>query len=351
MSNVKKLLRFSVLLCILSYGWACNLESKEKSIAFISVSTKEQLENVKQEAKEAGLPLLVVFFGSGWCPWSEKMAREVFSHQGFKESMEGECLTVKIELPAKESADPSFAELKSLAAEYDVKESPTLVLLSAEGEFIAKEGYFLLQAEGFAKHFKESFHGFKEIKEKLQSSQVSLSESLLQQLHQKARDFGFHRLQEEIVNLGTKIAKEPFFFLEKYESLSKERKKKDLEVQALRKKILSLDPKNVKKTHLRLAMIDFTNRIDHKKSKKEPKSVVEPLISYIKQFGKNDEENLWKIEMMVAQYFFSKKEIASAIKHAERSLEAAPEQVKSDVMQTLIYLTSNHCLIRQSAKK
>lgn len=245
-------------------------------------------------------------------------------------------MLIKIQMPAKASEDSYFEQLQQMISEYDIKESPTLLLLSKDGEVIAKKGYFPFAPEAFSKHLKESFDGFKEIKEILQAKLPS--EALLEELHQKAQTLGFQDLQEEIVNQGIRVAKEPFFFLEKFERLCKVRNKKDPELHALRKKIVSLDPKNARKTHLRLAMIDFANRSEHKKIKKQPKVVVEPLISYIKQFGKGDAENLWKIEMMMAQYLFSKNEMSLAIKHAERSLQAAPEVVKPDVMQTLAYL-------------
>jgi len=336
MSYLQVLKRSFLVLCILLCGYTDTLQSNEKFLAFTPVSTREELDNCKRIAKEQAVPLLVVFLGSGWCPWSEKIENEIFSDAKFTEILQGKCCLVKIEMPTQASSDPSFTAVQELTSEYDIKESPTLLLLSKEGEVIAKEGYFPFEPAAFAKHLKESFDTFNEIKEKLQTQ--PLSEALLEELHQKARTLGFHGLQEEIVNQGITIGKEPFFFLEKFERLVKLRKKKDPEVHALRKKILSLDPKNVKKAHLRLAMIDFVNRSEHKKTKKEPKVVVDPLISYVKQFGKGDRENLWKIEMMIAQYLFSKKETHLAVKHAERSLEAAPEVVRSDVMETLAYL-------------
>lgn len=338
MVHSKLVFRFIIsLLCLCQSVEAKSLFFKSRNAEFIEVSNHDDLEQVKRKAALSNKGVLIAFLGSNWCPWSKKMEEEVLSKKGLLASLDEDCLLVKIAVPAKLNDDPVYAELHALAGEFQVKESPTFVLLSSEGELIAKEGFFPLQAEEFVGHWKECFQTFQEISNTLEG-ESAISEASLEEMYQKAKSLSFHKQQADIIERGVKLSSEPFFLLEKYESLSADRKTKDPELQALRKKICALDPHNEKRAHLRLAMIDFSTQLERKKRRRDPKIAVEPLIAYIKEYGERDKENLWKLEMMVAQFLFSKGSYESAIKHAEKSLKASPEAIRADVEQTLDYL-------------
>lgn len=337
------------LVCLCEPAEAKSVLSPSRATEFIEVSNHADLQQVKREASLSDKGILIAFVGTPWCPWSKKMEEEVLCKKKLLSSLEEDCLLVKIAVPAKLGEDPSHAELNTLAKEFHIKESPTFVLLSSEGELITEEGFFPLEAEALVEHWKECFQAFKEISTSLADPSGALSESTLQAMYQKAKSLSFHKWQTEIIERGIKLAGEPFFFLEKYESLSADRKTKDPELQALRKRICALDPRNEKRAHLRLAMIDFSTQQERKKRRRDPKVAVEPLLSYIKEFGEKDPENLWKLEMMVAQFLFSKGKCESAIEHAEKSLKASPEAIRKDVDQTLAYLKESAKTTLQSA--
>jgi protein disulfide-isomerase len=300
-----------------------------------AASVKEAFKESQREALEKDLPLLVAFLGSGWCPWSIKMENELFSDETLLQKLQGKCLLLQIDMPAKASSDPSFIEIQEIMEEYQVRESPTFVLLSNKGKWIAREGFLPLSGEQLTNRWIQCFESFAEITKSLENP--SLSELNLGSLYEKAKTFGMCKLQEEIVDRALTIAKEPFFYLEKFKALSNERKASDPGMLSLRKKIKTLDPNNEHKAHLELAMIDFASFQKRKKNRTRPGLAAQPLLDYIEQFGKKDPENLWKVEMKLSEYFFSRGLLDLALVHAEMSLKEAPESMKEDMKQAIDY--------------
>lgn len=127
--------------------------------------------------------------------------------------------------------------------------------------------------------------------------------------------------------------------MEKYNELAEGGKKmSDPEIKRLRKEILSRDPKNKDGAHLRLAILDFRVLSNRHKVRDNSNEAIEPLLEYVKEFKNKDKENIWQVEMMMAQYLFSRNKYELALNHAEASYETAPEIVKSEIGQTVEYM-------------
>ncbi|MCX6990216.1 MAG: hypothetical protein NTX49_04025 [Chlamydiae bacterium] len=307
-------------------------------------SVKESLKEIQSEALEKDIPVLIAFLGSGWCPWSMKMENELFSDGALLQKLEDKCFFLQIDMPARASSDLSFIEIRAIMEEYQVKESPTFVLLSSRGKWIAQEGFLPLSGEEVTSRWIQCFEAFVEVTKTLETP--FLSEICLGSLYEKAKTFGMCNLQEEILDRALTTAKEPFFYLEKFKALSKERKASDPGMLSLRKKIKALDPNNDQKAHLELAMIDFTSFQKRKKNRSRPGLAAQPLLDYIVQFGKKDPDNLWKVEMKLSEYFFTRGLLDVALVHAEMSLRESPEGMREDIKQTIDYFKT---AIQQSA--
>ena len=307
---------------------------------------REALKEIHKEAREKDLPILLAFLGTGWCPWSMKIESELFSSQALLQKLKDKCLLIQIDMPAKASSDPSFIEIKEMMEEYQVSQSPTFVLLSSKGKRIAKESFLPLSGEEITSRWIKCFETFAEIVTSLETP--SLSEEVLGSLYQKAKKFDMLQIQEEIVDRALVTAKDPFFYLEKFKILSKERKASDPGMLSLRKKIKALDPNNEHKVHLELAMIDFTCFQKRKKNRKKPGIAAQPLLDYIKQFGKTDPENLWKVEMKLSEYFFTRGLLDLALLHAERCKKQAPESIQEEIGQAIESFKTS---IQQTAMK
>lgn len=283
-----------------------------------------KLEENEKEAKST----LVVFLNEKNCPWSEKVLHEVLENDLFHSQICQLCHVLIV----------PFDDAIDLRGQLNVKETPYFLLFSSKGEEISRESFLPLTAEGYADHFLDSLREYARLASLL--NQKELLEEDLKAMYVSARQYGFAHCKEQIFNRGILNKKNLFFLLEQYESWSKDKSKKDPELLRLRKKIQSLDPKNLQGAQLKLAMCDFSNQASKVKSHKTSWKMAEPLLRYVAEFGKKDKENLWKVEMMLAQFFFSKNEMELAVEHAELSHEAAPDMVKEEIAQTVSYIKS-----------
>ena len=106
--------------------------------------------------------LLVDFTGSDWCGWCIKLHGEVFDKEPFKTAAPKQFVLVELDFPQQKELP---AELKKqneeLRKKYDIKGFPTVLLLDAKGEVIARTGYreggpdeYLKQLASFGKIYE-----------------------------------------------------------------------------------------------------------------------------------------------------------------------------------------------------
>lgn len=97
-----------------------------------------KIDRAKDEAKQFGLPMLVLFTGTDWCPYCVKLENDVLSKKEFKEFANKSLVLVRYDFagggqaPHREAAESS--------KEYSVNSYPTYLLLGADGKLIARGG-------------------------------------------------------------------------------------------------------------------------------------------------------------------------------------------------------------------
>jgi protein disulfide-isomerase len=60
-----------------------------------------------------------------------------------------------------------------------------------------------------------------------------------------------------------------------------------------------------------------------------------PLTAYINTYGKQDQENLWRLEMIISQVYLDKDKISQALKYAKSSFDAAPKTVQPEIAMAI----------------
>ena len=95
-----------------------------------------------ETAKKEGKMVLLDFTGSDWCGWCIKLDKEIFAQKAFKEYAAKNLVLVKLDFPRSK---PQTAEIKQqnqeLAAKFDIKGYPTVIVLNADGKKVGRLGY------------------------------------------------------------------------------------------------------------------------------------------------------------------------------------------------------------------
>lgn len=113
-------------------------------------------EQVKAAAAEQDRPILVNFTGSDWCGWCIRLEREVFSTDEFKAFAEQHLILSVIDFPRKmQQTEELVNQNRQLSQQYGVQGFPTILLLDADGNELARTGYRRGGAEAYVEHLKE----------------------------------------------------------------------------------------------------------------------------------------------------------------------------------------------------
>jgi thioredoxin-related protein len=97
-----------------------------------------KMDKAKEEAKATGLPILVLFTGTTWCPYCIKLEKEVFAEKEFKDFANQNLVLLILDFPAGGKGGRKEEELQK---EFGVKGFPTYFLVNAAGDKLAKGGY------------------------------------------------------------------------------------------------------------------------------------------------------------------------------------------------------------------
>lgn len=117
-----------------------------------------KMNKAQDQAKETGLPILVLFTGTTWCPYCIKLEKAVFSESEFK-SFADQNLVLLI-LDYGPGGTPKNKKDGELSKEFGVSGFPTYFLTDATGKKLAQGGYQDgINPEKFADWVKKSAPG------------------------------------------------------------------------------------------------------------------------------------------------------------------------------------------------
>ena len=101
-------------------------------------------------AKSTNRPLLLAFIGTDWSISSLKLDREVFDQPEFADNSKYNFLLCKLHFyQTQERAPETIRQNDELATKYEIKEFPTVVVLSPDGREIGRLGYVSGGAKAF----------------------------------------------------------------------------------------------------------------------------------------------------------------------------------------------------------
>ena len=102
-------------------------------------------------ARSTKRPLLLAFVGTDWSISSLKLDREVFDQADFADNSKYNFVLCKIHFYQTRERSPETArQNEELATKYDVRDFPTVVVLSPDGREIGRLGYIAGGVTAFA---------------------------------------------------------------------------------------------------------------------------------------------------------------------------------------------------------
>ena len=110
----------------------------------------------KEAAAERGVPILVDFTGSDWCGWCIRLKEEVFKQDAFVEYAKENLVLLKLDFPMRTELPADLREQnEALRERFRIRGFPTILLLNADGEELARTGYRPGGPEAYIEHLQE----------------------------------------------------------------------------------------------------------------------------------------------------------------------------------------------------
>ncbi|WP_100934199.1 thioredoxin family protein [Candidatus Chlamydia corallus] len=341
LQNIKRcsLKQLKVLATLLLSVSFLNLEAAQNNDAN-TIVWHPNYQEALQKSKEAELPLLVVFSGSDWNGSCMKIWKEVLESPEFIKRVRGKFVCVEVDyLKHRPQVEGIRKQNIALKSKFKINELPCIILLSHEEREIYRIGSF---GNETGSNLGDSLCHIVESDSLLRRAfpvMASLSLSVLQRYYRLAEELSYKEFLNHALELG--VRSDDYFFLsEKFRLLVEVGKMDSEECQRIKKRLLHKDPKNEKQTHFTVALIEFQELAKRSRTgvRQDASQVIAPLESYISQFGQQDKDNLWRIEMMIAQFYLDSDQWHQALQHAEVAFEAAPNEVRSHISRSLEYI-------------
>lgn len=110
----------------------------------------DSLSSARKQAAETGLPIVILFTGSSWCPSCVKLEKEVLCKKEFERAMNGTAIGVKLEFSMKD------LDKSQEYRDFRVMGVPSMIVIDAGGRELGRIGYVPGQTPAqYVKFFKK----------------------------------------------------------------------------------------------------------------------------------------------------------------------------------------------------
>ncbi|NGX43606.1 MAG: Disulfide bond reductase DsbH [Chlamydiae bacterium] len=303
-----------------------------------TISWHTNYEKALQLAKSSNKPILLFFTGTDWCGWCNKLEKEVLDTPEFIAEVADKLIFVKLDFPMHTTLDPlTKKQNEQLQEKYSVRSFPSLVVLDPDQQPIGITGYRAGGGEQYAHHLMKIINEYSAYKQQMRRlGYHNFSGKELKRLYQKAHELGLTEDVNILVSVGVNSDLPHFFLAEKYRIFVNSGQINEEKTTSLKQQLLASDPDNKYLTHYQVAVIDFEACCeDMEKDKIPPSKAVSPLVDYIRKYGAEDTENLWRLNMVISQVFLDKNNFEEALKYAESSYLEAPASIQPDISMAI----------------
>lgn len=298
-------------------------------------------QEAKNKSEEKDLPMLLFFSGSDWNGCCMKIRDEVLSSSDFVSAVVDKFICVAVDFPRHAGfRDPLINEQnEDLKDKLHINVFPSLVLLSPEEREIYKiESFGNENGANLGESLCRVIANDREL-EQVFPLISSLPVGELRKYYQLAEELSRKDFMAAALDQGL-LCDDSFFLSEKFRQLVEAGRMDSDECRAVKNRLLELDPENEHLTHFTVALIEFQELAKRSQGATQISvaEVIEPLAGYLTQFGEQDKENQWRLEMIISQYYLDAGLPNSALEHAEIAFESAPQDVQSTISRSLDHM-------------
>ncbi len=289
-------------------------------------STLSQTEStVFRQAAIENRIIVSIVLGSNECLWSEKFRQEILDDPLFLQSV-GSNAAVWCAHLKNEREEEAFRK------RYHLDDLPAILLMDPRGKEFARLGFLPLDARGYGQTIADLIEDFEQICARMEGS---FDEVSWKGLYAKAKRLSTSYYKNALLERGIKQEKGIFFHLERYAELLQKNKLRSAKVQKWKEKILEIDKKKACGARFQMAVLEFQKNVMGFKKGDRLEKALKPLTRYVAEFGKKEPQYLWQAELMIAEFLCTQGEITTALHHAQLSYDAAPDDAKLRIADTI----------------
>ncbi len=289
-----KSVRLSMFVIVAALGAALALGGFARMGSAAEGLWQTDFKAAQAQAKKDKKYLLVDFTGSDWCGWCIKLHNEVFDKEPFKADAPKQFVLVELDFPHQKEQSPELKQQnKELSEKYNIEGFPTVLVMDADGEVIARTGY----QEGGPEPYLKQLTEFSTIYQNVLALKAKLD---------KTQGIERAKLLDQIV--------------EGYQKLHNESK----EVAVWSKEIIALDPDNKAglkvKYEFPLALSEVQELVKADKAD-EAKAALDKALALKGVPGEMRQQGY----LLKVQIAFSEKKLSDAVAALKLAKEAAPD--------------------------
>lgn len=326
-------------LCLLTLFWISSLQGSELQWLH---DYQKAIDLARKEQKE----LLLYFTGSDWCGWCMKLKKEILDNPNFIEKAHNRFICVEVDFPLYKNL--SFDEVEQnhvLKEQNEINNFPTIVILDPKQRSVTNVGYMPVSPEQYADFLLMQVEQDQQITQLMEDFHPEkLNSGQLENYYKQAMQFNRKSEAECLLQAGLKSEESLYFEIEKYRLLVEKGCFNQPEAIAMRQNLLNKDPDNKNNLQFYIALTDFQIKAGQINPTTNLRDVTLPLINYLEHFGNSDPDNYWRVQMMLAQFYYDYAENNTAIEHAEIAYNKAPEALKPEIKRSMDYMRQHSTL-------
>lgn len=132
----------------------------------------ENFDDAAKLSASTGKPMFLLFTGSDWCTWCQKLEHESLMTQDFADQLGDKFIFVMLDFPTKKMIPAHIKQInEGLKAKYNIKGFPTVVLLDPQQRQIGVTGYKAGGGRSYANHIQQLTGDFTNYQNKLNAMQ------------------------------------------------------------------------------------------------------------------------------------------------------------------------------------